>query len=96
MGVHESNHGLCEALHRAFETMQCVQKLASASEKTEGNYPLSPPPSTAESSDSHLLSACSNLLRRLILRQCQIPLLIQDADWFDSEEIVQKRSTHTC
>lgn len=55
MGAHESNKGLCPALHRAFRTLACKQVLADQ---------------TAKRNDD-LHQQCVMLLERITQRHCQ-------------------------
>lgn len=63
MGVHESNKGLCEALHRAFETMNCAHQTHRST--------TSPTDSPSPSSDA--MATCKDVIDRLIVRECSLP-----------------------
>lgn len=83
MGVHESNAGLCEALNRAFESLQCIEHIMAAQNRVSNNC-SSPSAVSQGTFDSQKDVSCVDLLRRLISRQCSISQHIRDSDWFES------------
>lgn len=83
MGVHESNKGLCEALLRAFETMQCLKVLSHATQHQSTNT-SGPMPVERRSSEIEL--TCNSIVQRLVARQCKLPEALHCSDWFLSIE----------
>lgn len=83
MGAHESNKGLCEALVRAFETMQCLKVLSHAMrhQSTSTSVPISV---QHHSSETEL--TCTSIVNRLVARQCALPEAFHNSDYLLSVE----------
>lgn len=77
MGVHESSKGVCQALTRAFDSMDCASHAQNPNSNDSPNH----------SQDANALDMCSNLVRRLIARGCTVPDTVRKAEWYLASEL---------
>lgn len=67
MGAHESNSGLCAALHRMYQDLGC---LSAETEETEGQASSKSVPGHPEQQQVSMTQSCKEIVERIIARGC--------------------------